>query len=155
MFLPLRVAVVDGCDKLAYTKAEEIRLKRLIQHLNWIYKHEPALFDQDDTYEGFEWIDFHDSDNSVVAFLRRSRHGDTVVFVVNATPVSREGYRIGVPEAGWYEEVLNTDAQTYGGGNVGNMGGQHAEQMPWQARSHSLLLRLPPLSTIGFKLHRY
>jgi 1,4-alpha-glucan branching enzyme len=128
-------------------------LKRLIVHLNWLYKNEPALFDQDDTYEGFEWIDFHDSDNSVVAFMRKSRTGQMLVFVVNATPVPREAYRIGVNGAGWYEEVLNTDAQTYGGGNIGNYGGQYAEAMPWQGKSHSILLRLPPLAFIGFKRH--
>jgi 1,4-alpha-glucan branching enzyme len=126
-------------------------LKRLVQHLNWLYRYEPALWELDDTYEGFEWIDFSDSDNSVIAFLRKSRDGQMIVFVVNATPMPREGYRIGVPRGGWYEEILNTDAQTYGGGNIGNMGGMAADELPWQGRSHSLMLRLPPLATIGFK----
>ena len=124
-------------------------LRRLVQHLNWVYRNEPALFDQDDTYEGFEWIDFHDSDNSVVAFLRKSRGGDRIAFVVNATPIVREAYRIGVTEGGWWEEIINTDAQVYGGGNVGNFGGQHGEPIPWQGKSHSLILRLPPLSVVG------
>jgi 1,4-alpha-glucan branching enzyme len=128
-------------------------LKRLVIHLNWLYKNEPALFDQDDTYAGFEWIDFHDSDNSVIAFMRKSRTGQVLVFVVNATPVPREAYRVGVNDGGWYEEVLNTDAQTYGGGNIGNYGGQHAETTSWQGRSHSILLNLPPLAMIGFKRH--
>ncbi|MEA3211880.1 MAG: 1,4-alpha-glucan branching enzyme [Chthoniobacter sp.] len=128
-------------------------LKRLIIHLNWLYKNEPALFDQDDTYEGFEWIDFHDSDNSVVAFMRKSRTGDVLVFVINATPVPREAYRVGVNGEGWYEEVLNTDAQTYGGANIGNYGGQHAEPIWWQGKSHSMLVRLPPLAVVGFKRH--
>ena len=74
--------------------------------------------------------------------------------MVNATPVAREGYRVGAPCGGFYEEVLNTDAETYGGGNVGNLGGMHAEEMPWQGRSHSLCLRLPPLATVGFKLRK-
>ena len=107
-------------------------LRRLVQHLNWTYRNEPALFDQDDTYAGFEWIDFHDSDNSVIAFLRKSRGGDLIAFVINATPVVREAYRVGVSGHGWWEEIINTDAQTYGGSNVGNMGGQHAEPTPWQ-----------------------
>ena len=128
-------------------------LRRLVQHLNYIYKTEPALYELDDSYEGFEWIDFHDADNSVVAFMRKARTGPALVFIINATPIVREGYRIGVPEAGWYEEILNTDAQTYGGSNAGNMGGQNAEPIPWQGRSHSLNLRLPPLSIVGFKLH--
>ena len=126
-------------------------LKRLCQHLNWLYQHEPALYDQDDTYAGFEWIDFNDSDNSVVSFLRRSRDGQVIVFIINATPVVREGYRIGVPEHGHYAEILNTDAQTYGGSNVGNYGGQWAEASPWQGKGHSLLVNLPPLAIIGFK----
>jgi 1,4-alpha-glucan branching enzyme len=128
-------------------------LRRLVQHLNWLYRNEPALYDQDDTYDGFEWIDFLDSDNSVVAFMRKSRAGQVLIFVVNATPVVREGYRIGVHSEGWYEEVLNTDAQTYGGANLGNLGGMHADALPWQGKSHSLLLRLPPLAIVGFKHH--
>jgi 1,4-alpha-glucan branching enzyme len=131
--------------------SEHDGLKRLVQHLNWLYRHEPALWDQDDSYEGFEWIDFYDSDNSVIAFLRKSRDGSVVVFIVNATPIPREGYRIGVPHGGFYEEVLNTDAQTYGGGNIGNFGGCHAERISWQGKAHSLLLRLPPLATVGLK----
>jgi 1,4-alpha-glucan branching enzyme len=128
-------------------------LRRLVQHLNWVYSNEPALYDQDDSYDGFEWIDFHDSDNSVVAFLRKARNGESMAFIVNATPVVREAYRVGVNGDGWWEEVINTDAQTYGGGNVGNYGGQHAEPTPWQGKSHSLLLRLPPLAVVGLKRH--
>jgi 1,4-alpha-glucan branching enzyme len=107
----------------------------------------------DDTHEGFEWIDFHDSDNSVVAFKRKARNGDVLVFVVNATPVVRDAYRVGVNGGGFYEEVLNSDAQTYGGSNVGNYGGVWAEPTAWQGKSHSLLLRLPPLAVVGLK-HR-
>jgi 1,4-alpha-glucan branching enzyme len=126
-------------------------LRRMVQHLNWLYKTEPALFDADDSYDGFEWIDFHDSDNSVVAFKRKSRTGDILVFVVNATPVVREAYRVGVNGNGFYNEILNTDAQTYGGSNVGNMGGVHADPIPWQGKSDSILIRLPPLAVVGFK----
>ena len=134
-------------------RPEHEGLKRLVQHLNWVYKSEPALFDQDDTYAGFEWIDFHDSDNSVIAFMRKSRTGDIIAFVINATPVVREAYRVGVNGDGWWEEIINTDSETYGGSNVGNFGGQNAAQEPWQGQSHSLLLRLPPLAVIGLKRH--
>jgi 1,4-alpha-glucan branching enzyme len=127
-------------------------LRRLVQHLNYVYKNEPALWDRDDTHEGFEWIDFHDSENSVVAFMRRSRDKSVIVFAVNATPVVRHGYRLGVPAAGFYREIINTDAETYGGTNVGNMGGFQAEDFPWQARTHSLMISLPPLATVAFKL---
>jgi 1,4-alpha-glucan branching enzyme len=127
-------------------------LRRLVQHLNYVYKNEPALWECDDAHEGFEWIDFHDADNSVVAFMRRSRGGGVIVFAVNATPMVRHGYRLGVPGAGFYREIINTDAETYGGSNVGNMGGFEAEDFPWQGRTHSLMISLPPLATVAFKL---
>ena len=126
-------------------------LRRLVQHLNYTYTNEPALWDLDDSHEGFEWIDFHDADHSVVAFLRRSRAGEVVVFVINATPLVRHGYRLGVPGGGFYREIINTDAETYGGSNVGNMCGFHAEGFEWQGRTHSLLISLPPLATVAFK----
>ena len=126
-------------------------LRRLVQHLNWLYTHEPAYYELDDSYGGYEWIDFNDSDNSVISFVRKSRGGDLLLFVVNATPVVRESYRVGAPEPGFYQEILNTDAETYGGSNVGNCGGLEAEDHAWQGRSHSLPLRLPPLSVVGLK----
>ena len=129
-------------------------LRRLVQHLNWLYTHEPAFYELDDTYEGYEWIDFHDSDNSVWSYMRKARDGSTVVFIVNATPVVRGGYRVGVNESGWYEEVLNTDAETYGGSNVGNWGGRHAEHWGWQGKPYSIAVDLPPLSVNAFKLSR-
>jgi 1,4-alpha-glucan branching enzyme len=130
-------------------------LRRLVQHLNHLYQNEPAFFELDEGYEGFEWIDFHDSDNSVVAFARKARSGPPVLVVINATPVPRAGYRVGVPGEGWYEEILNTDAQTYGGSNVGNYGGMHAEATPWQGQTHSIMLTLPPLGAVAMKRHPY
>jgi len=130
---------------------EHAGLRRLIQHLNWLYKSEPALWELDDTYEGFEWIDFHDADNSVVCFMRKARTGPPLVFVVNATPVIREGYRVGVPGEGFYQEILNSDAGAYGGSNAGNYGGMYAEPISWQGQTHSIILRLPPLAVSGFK----
>ncbi len=129
-------------------------LRRLAQHLNYIYKSEPALWQLDDTYEGFDWIDFHDADNSVVSFLRKSREGEMIAFVVNATPQVRYNYRLGVPESGFWREIINTDAETYGGSNVGNYGGVRSENVPWMAREHSILIHLPPLATLAFKLER-
>ena len=130
-------------------------VRRLIQHLNYLYKAESAFWLNDDTYQGFEWIDFHDTDNSVVTFIRIGDPDSLILFVVNATPVPRYSYRVGAPGEGWYEEILNTDASIYGGGNIGNYGGAHADAVPWQGRSHSLCLTLPPLATIGFKKHAY
>jgi 1,4-alpha-glucan branching enzyme len=129
-------------------------LHRLVQHLNYVYKSEPALWQLDDTYEGFDWIDFHDADNSVVSFLRKSREGDIIAFVVNATPVVRYNYQLGVPEPGFYREIINTDAETYGGSNVGNLGGVQSEDLPWMGREYSVLIQLPPLATVAFKLER-
>jgi len=126
-------------------------MRRLVQHLNWLYQNEPAFYEQDDSYEGFDWIDFHDADNSVWSFMRKPRNGATIVFMVNATPVVRSGYRVGVDDPGWYQEVLNTDAETYGGSNVGNWGGRGAEPIGWQGRPFSLLIDLPPLSVSALK----
>jgi 1,4-alpha-glucan branching enzyme len=140
-------------DLLHYPLHDGVR--RLIQHLNFLYKTEPAFWEDDDSYAGFEWIDLHDSDNSIFTFVRKGRSGSTLLFAVNATPVPRHAYRVGAPGEGWYEEILNSDAETYGGSNLGNWGGQHADPIAWQGRSHSLSLTLPPLSTIGFKRHEY
>ncbi len=130
-------------------------LRRLVQHLNWLYTHEPSFYELDDTYEGFEWIDFNDAENTVWSFFRKSLTGEPIAFVINATPVVRKGYRIGVIEAGYYEEILNTDAETYGGSNVGNMGGRHAdEHWSWQGKPHSIIVDLPPLSVLAFRLKR-
>jgi 1,4-alpha-glucan branching enzyme len=129
-------------------------LRRLVQHLNYIYKSEPALWQLDDSYAGFDWIDLHDADNSVVSFLRKSREGDVVAFVINATPIVRYDYRLGVPESGFYREFINTDAETYGGSNVGNFGGIQTQDVPWMGREHSILIHLPPLATLAFKLQK-
>ncbi len=126
-------------------------LRRLLQHLNHIYREEAALWEMDDTPEGFEWIDFHDADNCVVAFLRRSRVGEILVFVVNATPMVRYNYRLGVPNDGFYREIINTDGETYGGSNVGNLGGLAAEGVEWQGRKFSIVANLPPLAVVAFK----
>lgn len=126
-------------------------LRRLVQHLNYVYKNEPALWDLDDTYDGFEWIDFHDSDHCVVAFLRRSQVGELLAFVVNATPVPRYNYRLGVPNDGFYREIINTDGETYGGSNIGNLGGLQTDEVDWQGRRYSIVINLPPLAVVAFK----
>ncbi|MEO6870763.1 MAG: 1,4-alpha-glucan branching protein GlgB, partial [Chthoniobacterales bacterium] len=126
-------------------------LRRLVQHLNHTYRNEAALWDRDDSCEGFEWIDFHDADNCVVAFLRRSLAGEVIAFVVNATPIARYNYRLGVPNAGYYREIINTDAETYGGSNVGNLGGLDAQEVEWQRHRHSIVANLPPLAVVAFK----
>jgi 1,4-alpha-glucan branching enzyme len=126
-------------------------LQKLVRDLNHLYRNEPALFDNDDTWASYEWVELHDADNSVLAFLRRGRKGGVVIFVVNATPVARHGYRIGVPSGGFWKEILNTDSAEYGGGNVGNYGGAYADEQPWGGRSHSVALTLPPLGVVVLK----
>jgi 1,4-alpha-glucan branching enzyme len=129
-------------------------VRRLVQHLNYTYKNEPAFWQLDDTYDGFDWIDFHDADNSVISFLRKSPDGEIVAFIVNATPVVRYNYRLGVPETGFYRELINTDGETYGGSNVGNFGGVQSEAREWMGREHSIVIHLPPLATVAFKLEK-
>lgn len=126
-------------------------LRRLVQHLNWVYRSEPALWTLDDSYEGFEWIDFHDADSSILSFVRKGADGSLLLFVVNATPVVRHDYRLGVPHEGWYEEIINSDSSLYGGSNVGNWGGRSSEPISWQGREHSIQLSLPPLALVGLK----
>ncbi len=128
------------------------KLSRFVQDLNWLYRSQPALYQVDFHYSGFEWIDFHDWENSLVSFIRRARNPeDFLVFACNFTPVPRLKYRIGVPEAGYYRELLNSDSEIYGGSNLGNEGGVWAEPQPSHGRPFSIDLTLPPLSIVVFK----
>ena len=127
-------------------------IQRLVNDLNHLYAAEPALHQVDFDWHGFEWIDANDADNSVLTFIRRGKKPeDLIVAIMNATPVVREGYRLGVPNPGLYREIMNTDAALYGGSNVGNMGGQQATDQPAQGRPQSLVLTLPPLAAIFLK----
>src|SRR6266550_2633772 len=127
-------------------------IQRLVNDLNHLYAAEPALHQVDFDWHGFEWIDANDADNSVLTFIRRGKNPeDLIVAIMNATPVVREGYRLGVPNPGLYREIMNTDAALYGGSNVGNMGGQPSADQPAQGRPQSLVLTLPPLAAIYLK----
>jgi 1,4-alpha-glucan branching enzyme len=127
-------------------------IQRLLVDLNALYRREPALHQQDFDWPGFEWINCSDGDNSVLTFLRRAANpADCIVVAVNFTPVLRETYRVGVPEPGYYSEILNSDAQNYCGSGQGNLGGLSAEPLPWDGRPWSLHLRLPPLAAIYLK----
>jgi 1,4-alpha-glucan branching enzyme len=128
-------------------------LQLFVQHLNELYRDSPSLHEVDFTPEGFEWIDFGDFDNSVVSFIRKAKNkSDFTLFVFNFTPVPRDDYRVGVPEWGYYKEILNSDAAIYWGSNVGNYGGVHAEDVWWHGRPHSIRLKLPPLGALAFKI---
>ena len=127
-------------------------LSRAVADLNNLVRREPALHELDFDGHGFEWIDCHNWQDSVLAFVRRgSRSRDALVIVCNFTPVLRHGYRLGVPAAGSYEEVFNSDSAWYGGSNTGNGGGLHSSPVPHHGREHSLTLTLPPLAVVVLK----
>jgi 1,4-alpha-glucan branching enzyme len=123
-------------------------VQRLVRDLNHVYTSSPALYQRDDDPSGFYWIEANDAENSVLAFAREGRDGEVVVCVMNLTPVPREGYRVGLPREGRWREVVNTDAEVYGGSGVGNMGAVEAEALPWHSQPVSAALTLPPLGVL-------
>ena len=127
----------------------------LMRDLNRIYRELPALHELDTDPAGFAWIDCNDRDNSVLTWMRRARDPEDIcVTACNFTPLVREGYRIGVPHASFYAEVLNSDSEWYGGSNVHNEGGRHAEEVPWHGHPFSINVTLPPLGAVVFKRGR-
>ena len=127
-------------------------LQRYVRDLNWLYRNEPALYEVDYDWTGFQWIDINDTENSVISFLRKARDSNNhVVCVCNFTPIPRHEYRIGVPTLGHYRELLNSDAETYGGSNMGNGGGVMAEPIAAHGFPNSVILTLPPLSVLYLK----
>jgi 1,4-alpha-glucan branching enzyme len=124
--------------------------QRLVRDLNRLYRETPALYTQDFVPAGFEWIDSHDVQHSVLSFIRRGSDDRSMMVVVcNFTPTVHTGYRLGVPQPGCYRERLNTDSAYYGGSNVGTpFGVADAQATPWHGKSHSILLTLPPLATV-------
>ena len=126
-------------------------MKRTVQDLNRLYHGTRALHRHDFEWQGFEWIDCNDAEQSIVSFLRRDGE-DLVVVIANFTPVPRHGYRIGVPRPGLYHEIFNSDAGIYGGSNLGNGDRQlFAEELPWMGRPYSLALTVPPLAAFILK----
>jgi 1,4-alpha-glucan branching enzyme len=129
------------------------KLQTMVKELNWLYRREAALFEVDDSYQGFEWIDLQDAESSIITFIRFAHNReDFIVFACNFTPVPREGYRIGVPKPGLYRELFNTDSELFGGANVGNAGAVWAEEIPFHGRPASINVIIPPLAVVAFKL---
>jgi 1,4-alpha-glucan branching enzyme len=127
-------------------------LQRWVEDLNRVLREEPALHELDFAPEGFEWVDASDTIQSVLGFLRKSRDArELVLAVCNCTPVPRHNYVVGVPRPGTWREILNSDAQLYGGSGQGNLGGVEAAPLPAHGRMHSLSLTLPPLSVVYLK----
>lgn len=135
---------------LAYTSHAGVQ--RWVEDLNRLYRSEPALYERDCDGAGFAWIDCNDAEQSVLSFLRKGRtRTDTVAVVCNFTPVPRHNYRIGVPYSGFWKEVLNSDAEEYGGSHQGNMGGVEATPVAAHGHYHSLTITIPPLGIVFFK----
>ncbi len=130
------------------------KYNRYISDLNHLYKTERAFHELDFSEAGFEWIDFSDSDRSIISFIRKSKNSDdSLIFVLNFTPMVYMNYRVGVPYGGHYDELLNSDSTEYWGSNIGNFGGFQADNYPWQGRPFSMNLNIPPLAMIILK-HR-
>ena len=129
--------------------ARHQELQRWVRDLNHLYQCEPALYETDCRPSGFAWIDCHDADSSVLSYARTAQSADSTLMVAcNFTPVPRHNYRIGVARAGFWREVLNSDAREYGGSGQGNFGGTDSVSIPMHGRHHSLSLTLPSLAIV-------
>jgi 1,4-alpha-glucan branching enzyme len=127
-------------------------VQNLVADLNRLYRTEKALFQKDFSSHGFEWIDLNDYAQGVISFIRKGMAvGDKIIVVCNFTPTTYHNYRIGAPEAGLWKEILNSDAECYGGSGQGNMGGKETEEIACHGRTYSLSLTVPPLSVVMFK----
>jgi 1,4-alpha-glucan branching enzyme len=132
-------------------KPEFQGIRQWVKDLNAALRRYPPLHERDFTSDGFRWVDCSDWRQSVLAFLRKGQAvGEYVLAVANFTPVPREGYRVGVPQDGFWKEILNSDAPIYGGSGMGNAGGMTAELIPTHGHEHSLSLTLPPLAIVIF-----
>ncbi|HVH46929.1 MAG TPA: alpha amylase C-terminal domain-containing protein, partial [Labilithrix sp.] len=140
-------------SSLSWHLAEEPKhagIGKVVAALNRVYKSEPALHEGDADATGFFWIDGTNAEQSILVYARRSRDGDIVVVALNFTPVPRSNYRIGVPHAGEWRELFNSDAREYGGSGHGNLGGVRSAPVPWDGRLHSIVVTLPPLAAVFF-----
>jgi 1,4-alpha-glucan branching enzyme len=128
-------------------RADNAAIQAFVRDLNRVYREEPALWAEDFTPEGFRWLEPNDAAANVIAYVRATPDGERVLAcVLNAAPVVREGYRVGLPRR--WRELLNSDSRLYGGGDVGNAGVVEAEEVPWNEQSHSAVLTLPPLGVL-------
>ncbi|MEU4524063.1 1,4-alpha-glucan branching protein GlgB [Amycolatopsis sp. NPDC024027] len=120
----------------------------LLRSLNTVYRSSPALYSQDTSPDGFRWIDANDSSGNVLSFLRIGADGSRLACVANFAGVPHHDYRVGLPAAGRWREVVNTDAEAYGGSGVGNMGAVEATEDPWHGQPASAVLQLPPTGVL-------
>lgn len=129
-----------------------LRLKAWVRDMNLLYREQPALYEQDYTQAGHQWIEANDAEQSVFSFIRFAKDpANFLVIVCNFTPILRQNYRVGVPQHTHYTELMNSDSEHYGGSNVGNYGGCDAEELLWHKQPYSLSLTLPPLAVVILK----
>ena len=127
-------------------------LHNYVKALNRLYTAEAALYEEDNSRQGFQWLDFRDAQRSILSFMRLAPlKSETIIVGLNFTPVVRDHYRLGVPAAGVYREVLNSDTAVYGGSNVINEGQFVAEAIPWHDQPYSIVITLPPLGSTFLK----
>jgi len=128
------------------------KLQVFVGELNKLYRSHPAFYQVDFHWAGFEWVDFRDVDGSTISFIRRGEGGKPfLLFVCNFTPVPRMKYRVGVPDPGLYREIFNSDAEMFGGSNMGNAGAIMSEPVGYNNHYHSLSVTLPPLAVVVFE----
>ncbi|MFH1772117.1 MAG: 1,4-alpha-glucan branching protein GlgB [Candidatus Omnitrophota bacterium] len=131
---------------------EHAQLQRWVKELNYFYKTEPALYENDFDNQGLEWLDCGDRERGIISFMRRdSSRKNSVMVVCNFTPALNNNYKIGIPLGGFWKETLNSDAKEYGGSGSGNLGGLESSPLPSQGRHYSISLTVPPLSVLFFK----
>lgn len=123
-------------------------IQRWVKDLNHLYRTHPALYEEDFSNKGFEWVDFSDADSSVICFLRKGHQGKPILCICNFTPETRENYKVGVPIKGAWKELINSDSTYYGGSDKGNYGEVHTLPIPMHGRLYSLNLTLPPLALL-------
>jgi 1,4-alpha-glucan branching enzyme len=123
----------------------------LSKEMNHLYQASPALYERDFDSHGFEWIDCNDHQQSVLSFIRHSEN-EKLICIFNFTPVPRANYRIGLPESGRYVELINSDSEIFGGGNLGNGGRVYTDELAWMNQPASAEVNLPPLAVLVLKL---
>jgi 1,4-alpha-glucan branching enzyme len=144
-----------GLDWYLLDKPFHRQMQAFVRDLNHVYIAQASLHEVDFQWDGFQWVDFRDVDQSIVSFIRYAEDKrECMVVVANFTPVPRTGYRVGAPVGGRYSEILNSDSAHYGGSNMGNAGGLPSEPTPWQGQPHSLLLTVPPLAVVYLKAEK-
>jgi 1,4-alpha-glucan branching enzyme len=143
-----------GLDWWILDQPTHKQLAEFVGALNRTYRETAALWQLDDDASGFEWVEGGAANENVIAFVRYDRERRPLLCVVNFAGRPHEGFRLGLPSAGRWREVLNSDAAEFGGSGVGNLGGVDATDDPWSGRPASAVFTLPPLAAVWFSLER-